>query len=177
MQVSHLQEAVRQNESVSYYLESGATVCPPESYPAGYLDQVRQHLAVTDNVIKIGIDVYAGMWEHGRAAPAVLDLQNQQNRAYHPRSPVTLWRDRSQRTGGVARDGVTVLNQSVVYQGPLTNQSWFSGRSRTSEYNHTSYTNQIKRKTTNESLPENFRMIANYKPQSTLLTLEDTFQT
>jgi hypothetical protein len=31
MQVSHLQEAVRQNESVSYDLEAGSAVCPPES--------------------------------------------------------------------------------------------------------------------------------------------------
>ena len=62
MQVSHRQEAVRQNESASYYLEAGAAVCPPESDPAGYRpDQARQQLAATDNVIKIGIYVYAVM--------------------------------------------------------------------------------------------------------------------
>ena len=28
--------------------------------------------------------MYAALWEHGRAAPAVLDLQNQQSRTYNP---------------------------------------------------------------------------------------------
>jgi hypothetical protein len=84
MQVSHLQEAVRQNESASYYLEAGAAACPPESEAAAHLDQARQHLAGTDNVVKIALDVYAALWEHGRAAPAVLDLQNQQSRTYNP---------------------------------------------------------------------------------------------
>jgi hypothetical protein len=48
MQVSHLQEAVRQNESVSYYLETGAAACPPESETASHLDQTRQHLEIAD---------------------------------------------------------------------------------------------------------------------------------
>jgi hypothetical protein len=84
MQVSHLQEAVRQNESASYYLESGAAACPPDSDAAAHLDQARQHLTGTDNVVKIALDVYAALWEHGRSAPAVLDLQNQQSRTYNP---------------------------------------------------------------------------------------------
>jgi hypothetical protein len=84
MQVSHLQEAVRQNESASYYLEAGAAACPPESEAAAFLDQARQHLAGTDNIVKIALDVFAALWEHGRAAPAVLDLQNQQSRTYNP---------------------------------------------------------------------------------------------
>ena len=75
---------MRQNESASYYLESGAAVCPSESDAADYFDQARQHLADTDNVVKSALDVYAAKWEHGRAAPAVLDLQNQQNRTYNP---------------------------------------------------------------------------------------------
>ena len=64
-------------ESVSWVGRSSQRVWPPESDATGYLDQARQHLAATDNV-------YAAMWEHGRAVPAVLDLQTQQNCAYNP---------------------------------------------------------------------------------------------
>lgn len=84
MQVSQIQEVVRQNESASYYLEAGAAACPPESDAAAHLDQARLHLLAIDNAAKTTLDVFAALWEHGRAAPAVLDLQNQQNRTYNP---------------------------------------------------------------------------------------------
>jgi hypothetical protein len=80
MQISHLQEAVRQNESESYFLDAGPAVCPPESEAATHVDQTRQQLVATDNIVKISLDVYAAIWEHGRAVPAV----NQQNRTYNP---------------------------------------------------------------------------------------------
>ena len=84
MQVSHIQEVVRQNESGSYYLEAGAATLPAESDAAANLDLARMHIHATDNAAKTALDIYAAIWEHGRAAPAVLDLQNQQNRTYNP---------------------------------------------------------------------------------------------
>jgi hypothetical protein len=71
MQVSHIQEVVSQNESDSYYLEDGSATCPPESDVATHLDQSRLHLLATDNTAKIVLDVFATLWEHGRAVPTV----------------------------------------------------------------------------------------------------------
>ena len=84
MQVSHIQEVVRQNESASYNLEAGAATLPAESDAAANLDLARMHIHATDNAAKTALDIYAAIWEHRRAAPAVLDLQNQQNRTYNP---------------------------------------------------------------------------------------------
>jgi hypothetical protein len=71
MQVSHIQEVVLPNESDSYYLESGAATCPPESDATDHLDQARLHLLATDNTDKMVLDVFAALWEHGRAVTAV----------------------------------------------------------------------------------------------------------
>jgi len=51
LQVSHLQETVRQNDTVVFYIESAAVDCPPESEAARHLEQTRQHVAATDNVV------------------------------------------------------------------------------------------------------------------------------
>jgi hypothetical protein len=84
MQVSHIQEVVRQIESASYYLEAGAATLPADNDAGTNIDMARMHLNASDNAAKTALDIYAAVWEHGRAAPAVLDLQNQQNRTYNP---------------------------------------------------------------------------------------------
>ena len=106
MQVSHLQETVRQNESVSYYLETGAdTVCPSESNATDYLDQTRHHLAATDNVIKIGIDVHPRSSHYRRSDQAAVHPEKalhqcvQQHRSSHSTHP---------RTGGRNRNGASL---------------------------------------------------------------------
>jgi len=84
MQVSHIQEVVRQIESASYFLEAGAATLPADNDAATNIDMARMHLNASDEAAKTALDIYAAIWEHGRAAPAVLDLQNQQNRTYNP---------------------------------------------------------------------------------------------